>query len=49
MLEMHKKPDLMIIIGTALAVMPFNILPTAAKKNVPKVLFNMENTIETAQ
>jgi len=33
--------------GTALAVSPFNILPTMVKADVPKVLFNMENTTST--
>jgi hypothetical protein len=33
--------------GTALAVAPFNITPTLVKREVPKVLFNMNNTKET--
>ena len=33
--------------GTALAVAPFNILPTLTKPGVPKVLFNMDNTKDT--
>jgi len=33
--------------GTALAVSPFNIIPTQVGSNVPKVLFNMENTDKT--
>jgi NAD-dependent SIR2 family protein deacetylase len=41
------KADLLIIMGTALAVSPFNMLPQMMKKGVPKVLFNMENTKET--
>ena len=39
--------DLLLIMGTALAVSPFNVLPQMAKHNVPKVLFNMENTNKT--
>ena len=42
-----EKTDLLMIMGTALAVGPFNALPTKIKKGVPKVLFNMENTKET--
>ena len=33
--------------GTALAVSPFNAIPQMLKANVPKVLFNMENTKST--
>ena len=33
--------------GTALAVAPFNMLPTIVEDSTPKVLFNMENTAET--
>ena len=38
--------DLLIVIGTALAVAPFNSIPKAfsIKKDVPKVLINMQNT-----
>ena len=39
--------DLCLIMGTALAVSPFNMLPTMVADGVPKVLFNMENTKET--
>mmetsp|Transcript_19102 Transcript_19102/g.25876 ORF Transcript_19102/g.25876 Transcript_19102/m.25876 type:complete len:129 (+) Transcript_19102:1085-1471(+) len=39
--------DLCLVMGTALAVSPFNMLPTLVKESVPKVLFNMENTKET--
>lgn len=42
-----KQVDLCLIMGTALAVAPFNNLPTMVKSGVPKVLFNMENTKET--
>ena len=41
------EPDLCLIMGTALAVAPFNMLPTMVQASVPKVLFNMENTKET--
>ena len=33
--------------GTALAVSPFNAIPQMLKANVPRVLFNMENTKST--
>ena len=36
--------DLVIVMGTALAVAPFNSLSESAPKNVPKVLINRENT-----
>ena len=36
--------DLMIVIGTALAVSPFNTTVNRAKDGCPKVLFNLENT-----
>jgi len=39
--------DLCIVMGTALAVSPFNIMPRLIGKDVPKVLFNMENTDKT--
>ena len=35
--------DLVIVIGTALAVFPFCATPTMAAKECPKVLINMEN------
>lgn len=38
--------DLMIVIGTALAVMPFNMAVYAADIECPKVLINLENTNE---
>lgn len=34
--------------GTALAVSPFNMIPDIIPKEVPKVLFNMENTNKTS-
>ena len=33
--------------GTALAVSPFNMIPRFVKKEVPQVLFNLDNTKET--
>ena len=36
--------DLMIVIGTALAVMPFNSTVHKAKNGCPKILLNLENT-----
>jgi len=36
----------MIVMGTALAVMPFNSTVHKAKNGCPKVLFNLENTEE---
>ncbi len=41
------KPDLLLVMGTALAVRPFNMIPSMLKKEVPKVLFNLDNTKET--
>jgi NAD-dependent SIR2 family protein deacetylase len=38
------KPDLLIVIGTALAVGPFNQIVEIVSDKVPKVLINMENT-----
>ena len=37
-------PDLCLIMGTALAVPPFNVLPDCIRESVPKVLFNLNNT-----
>lgn len=34
----------MIVMGTALAVMPFNMLVDTVPKNAHQVLINMENT-----
>jgi NAD-dependent SIR2 family protein deacetylase len=39
--------DLLIVAGTALAVSPFNVVPSELSREVPKVLFNMENVFET--
>lgn len=39
----HGGCDLMIIIGTALAVFPFNSVIHEAEKTCPKVLINLEN------
>ena len=36
--------DLMIVMGTALSVAPFNHTINCVPKDVPKVLINMENT-----
>lgn len=38
------QPDLLIVIGTALKVAPFNACVKMLKDDVPKVLINMENT-----
>lgn len=42
------KPDLIMIMGTALAVAPFNVIPSMLGANVPKVLFNMNNVADTS-
>ena len=39
-----KTADLVIVMGTALAVAPFNTLIDLAPKNIPMVLINRENT-----
>lgn len=39
----HGGCDLMIVIGTALAVFPFNSVIYEANKTCPKVLINLEN------
>lgn len=39
--------DLLIVMGTALAVSPFNALIRMASKNCLKVLMNMNNTKDT--
>jgi NAD-dependent SIR2 family protein deacetylase len=41
-----KECDLMIVMGTALAVSPFNMLVLETPKNCHQVLINRENTIE---
>ncbi len=45
--EKLKATDLLIVIGTALAVSPFNSIPNRISDGVPKVLINMENTLKT--
>ena len=42
--QLVHKADLLIVIGTALAVGPFNSLVDAIPDTVPKVLINLENT-----
>ena len=39
--------DLLIVMGTALAVSPFNQIVRIVGADKPKVLFNMDNTKET--
>ena len=39
-----KECDLLLVVGTALAVSPFNMIPSMLPANKPKVLFNMNNT-----
>ena len=39
--------DLVLVMGTALAVTPFSYLPNEVKDNVPRVLFNLNNTTES--
>ena len=39
-----KNADLLIVIGTALAVGPFNQLVNSIPETKPKVLINLENT-----
>ena len=41
------EPDLCLVMGTALAVAPFNVLPGCLREGVPKVLFNLDNTKDT--
>ncbi|CDW88506.1 nad-dependent deacetylase sirtuin-2 [Stylonychia lemnae] len=41
--QMISSCDLLLIMGTALAVSPFNSLVSSAPKNTPKVLINREN------
>ena len=45
--EISDEADLCLIMGTALAVSPFNTIPLHLKTNVPRVLFNMQNTKDT--
>ena len=42
-----KQADLLIVIGTALAVSPFNALVGMVSASCPKVLMNLENTKDT--
>jgi len=39
--------DLLMVMGTALAVAPFNMIPSMTKAGIPKILFNMNNTADT--
>lgn len=43
--DVEEKCDLLIVIGTALAVAPFNKIIHSVKDDCPKVLINLENTI----
>ena len=47
-MQKAKECDLLIVIGTALAVSPFNLTVQSVPHNVPKVLFNMNNTNTTS-
>jgi len=47
-MEQIDEGDLLIVVGTALAVQPFNTIVSRMKPTTPKVLFNMNNTDETA-
>jgi NAD-dependent SIR2 family protein deacetylase len=40
------KCDLMIVIGTGLAVSPFNSIVGKPDQDVPRVLINLENTVD---
>jgi NAD-dependent histone deacetylase SIR2 len=42
-----EKVDLLLVLGTALAVKPFNLIIQMIKQKCPKVLFNMNNTKDT--
>lgn len=42
-LELCKDVDLLLVMGTALAVSPFKNIVGMCDSKVPKVLFNMEN------
>ena len=44
-----KACDLLLVMGTALAVSPFNMIPELLSAEKPKVLFNMNNTKETGK
>jgi len=45
----QEQPDLLLVMGTALAVRPFSLIPSFCKEKTPKVLFNMTNTKDTSQ
>ena len=47
MMNIQGEVDLCLIMGTALAVAPFNAIPQMIGAKVPRVLFNMENTNST--
>jgi len=40
--------DLLIVMGTALAVSPFNMIPQLVNEKCPRVLFNLDNTDKTS-
>lgn len=42
-----QEADICFIMGTALAVAPVNKLPQMLRPDIPKVLFNLNNTKET--
>jgi len=44
MATIRGQADLLIVMGTALAVGPFNSIVDMVGPNIPKVLINMENT-----
>lgn len=39
--------DLLLVMGTALAVSPFNMIPHLVNDKTPRVLFNLDNTDKT--
>jgi len=39
-----KEVDCLFIMGTALAVSPFNMIPHLIEQKIPRVLFNLDNT-----
>lgn len=41
--QVESRADLVLVMGTALAVTPFNMLPEITKHTCPKALFNMTN------
>ena len=42
-----KEVDLVMVMGTALAVSPVNLVPQMVSKSTKLVLFNLDNTNET--